>query len=69
MKIFSPQAKAKKVKMRAIVQHVEVKESDLPADIMPKIPNLIGDERRIKQIMINLIRNAFKFTKAGLISL
>ena len=26
------------------------------------IPNLIGDERRIKQIFMNLVRNSIKFT-------
>ena len=69
LKIFGPQAKAKNVKMRATVQQVEVYDSELASDELPQLPKLIGDERRIKQIMINLIRNALKFTQAGFISL
>ena len=38
-------------------------------DIEPKLPKLIGDERRLKQVMINLVRNALKFTKKGSIDI
>ena len=31
------------------------------------MPKLLGDERRFKQVLINLIRNAIKFTKQGYI--
>ena len=33
------------------------------------MPKLIGDERRLKQVIINLVRNAIKFTSYGSIKL
>ena len=35
---------------------------------MLPLPQFIGDSRRIKQIIINLVRNSIKFTKRGSIS-
>lgn len=46
------------------------KPVELVAEVNPSIPdNLIGDEIRIKQILINIMGNAVKFTKKGFIKL
>jgi signal transduction histidine kinase/DNA-binding response OmpR family regulator len=43
---------------------------DIVCSITPETPRLIkGDPLRIKQIMLNLLSNAFKFTKRGTVSI
>ena len=41
-----------------ILDQSEYSPSSLPS-------KLIGDERRLKQVMINLVKNSFKFTQSG----
>ncbi len=46
------------------------KKLEFHIDVSPDIPNeLIGDEVRIKQILINVLNNAIKYTKEGSVSL
>jgi PAS domain S-box-containing protein len=37
----------------------------LTVDVAPAVPKLIGDEKRLKQVLINLLSNAVKFSEAG----
>ena len=46
------------------------KKLDFHVDVSPEIPNeLIGDDVRIKQILINVLNNAVKYTKEGSVTL
>ena len=41
------------------------KQIQVDVEIPPNLPNLLVDERRIRQVLINLLNNAVKFTPAG----
>jgi signal transduction histidine kinase len=45
------------------------KPVELHINISPEIPYIVGDRRRIHQISLNLVSNAWKFTQEGLIEI
>ncbi|MBR3056941.1 MAG: DegV family EDD domain-containing protein [Clostridiales bacterium] len=46
------------------------KKLDFRVDVSPDIPDeLVGDDMRIRQILINVLNNAIKYTKEGTVSL
>jgi len=52
------------------ILYIDEKPIELALDISEDLPNyLYGDELRIKQILSNLLSNAFKFTKEGTVEL
>ncbi len=49
-----------------VVTRLEDKDVELILDINPNIPNkLLGDNDRIKQVILNIVNNAVKFTNKG----
>ena len=56
--------------LKDIFQHpANEKQLDFSIHFMPDTPQwLLGDEDRIKQIFVNLIGNAIKFTQQGFVS-
>lgn len=60
--------------LRSVVDMIEIqmneKKLDFQLDIDEHIPDmLIGDKKRIQQILINLLTNAVKYTNAGSVTL
>jgi signal transduction histidine kinase len=53
----------------AIKSHADKKNIDLILNIDSPIPDISIDERHIRQIMINLLHNAVKFTAVGSVTL
>lgn len=51
--------------LRLVNERAKKNSIQIECAIADNLPNLIGDERRIKQVLINLLSNSVKFTPRG----
>ena len=56
--------------VNSISERAKSKELEFSTDVDPKLPSkLFGDDSRIKQVVLNLLTNAVKYTKEGSVTL
>ena len=50
--------------VRMVGERCRMKQVTLRVEVAPNLPSLLGDARKIRQILLNLLSNAIKFTPA-----
>ncbi|HVO41884.1 MAG TPA: ATP-binding protein [Aggregatilineales bacterium] len=66
---FAPGPMIERIASQMVVL-AEPKQLDFTTTVSPQLPPvLMGDEKRIEQVVVNLLSNAFKFTEKGSVAL
>lgn len=68
-KAFSPRALVERItaQMESLAAETRLKFETV---VSPDVPeSVVGDEKRVEQVVVNLLSNAFKFTKEGSVTL
>ncbi len=68
IKVERTQLKVQKIvdkSIRLLGDRIETAGLAMSVECEPELPDMIGDERMLKQILVNLISNAVKFTEQG----
>ncbi|HNB25346.1 MAG TPA: ATP-binding protein [Alphaproteobacteria bacterium] len=53
------------IALRLVKERAEQRSVQLRSEVAPALPNVILDQRAMRQVLLNLLSNAVKFTKAG----
>jgi signal transduction histidine kinase len=68
-KAFSPRSVAERIasQMESLAEESKLKFETIISNDVPE--TILGDEKRVEQVIVNLLSNAFKFTKEGSVTL